>query len=30
MTGAPNTSEPPVIRLRGLTRRFGGITAVPD
>jgi hypothetical protein len=27
MTGAPGTSTP-VIRLRGLTRRFGGITAV--
>jgi len=29
MTGAPTPPEP-VIRLRGLTRRFGGITAVRD
>jgi ABC-type branched-subunit amino acid transport system ATPase component len=29
MTGVP-TSPEPAIRLRGLTRRFGGITAVRD
>jgi branched-chain amino acid transport system ATP-binding protein len=30
MSGAPDTSQDSVIRLRGLTRRFGGITAVRD